>query len=377
MAGETPISELTELTLEDTRTFTAGGTSRYDSLRFYGIVIDTGASRYSTVGLGQFQALQRTNKSIVLDETTKGRVTVQFGIGSSSSIGSAVVATPIGQIEFHIMLAKTPFLLSLADMDKLGVYFNNITNSLITQSGNSVPAVRRFGHSFLLWDTSLQTYISESFNCNPCFLTKVELQRLHRRFGHPSVERLRRVLERAGHDVDSQALEYLTRYCEHCQRYSRSPGRFKFNLRDDVNFNFSIIVDIFYIKGKPVLHVVDEGTRYQGGRWLQNISAKHTWDTLKMCWIDTYLGPPDQIVADAGKQFTSKEFSQHANTLGTKIKIVPVEAHNSVGIVERYHGPIRRAYSNITDEVPGLEKDKALQMAIKAINSWSTAHYPE
>jgi hypothetical protein len=28
-----------------------------------------------------------------------------------------------------------------------------------------------------------------------------------------------------------------------------------------------------------------------------------------MCWIDTYLGPPDQIVADAGKQFTSKEFA--------------------------------------------------------------------
>jgi hypothetical protein len=176
------------------------------------------------------------------------------------------------------------------------------------------------------------------------------------------------VLERAGHDVDTEVLEYLTKYCEHCQKYGRSPGRFKFNLRDDVNFNYSIIVDIFYISGKPVLHIVDEGTRYQAGRWLNNISAKHTWDTLKLGWIDTYLGPPDQIVVDAGKQFTSKEFSQYINTLGTKIKIMPVEAHNSVGIVERYHGPIRRAYLIITTEIPSLKKDIALQMAFKAIN---------
>ncbi|PMD66769.1 uncharacterized protein K444DRAFT_507398, partial [Hyaloscypha bicolor E] len=111
-----------------------------------------------------------------------------------------------------------------------------------------------------------------SFTCNPCFLPEVELRRLHRRFGHPSIGKLRNVLERAGHDVDMEALEYLTKYCEQCQKFGRSPGRFKFNLRDDVSFNYSIIVDIFYISGKPVLHVVDGGTRYQAGRWLQNIS---------------------------------------------------------------------------------------------------------
>jgi hypothetical protein len=252
-------------------------------------------------------------------------------------------------------------------MDALGVYFNNLTNTLVTPQGN-VPVVRRFGHSFLLWDTPLQLFLTESFDHNPCFLTNTELHRLHCRFGHPSVSRLRKVLERAGQVVDKEALEYLTKYCEHCQRYSQSPGRFKFNLREDVSFNYSIIVDIFYITGQPVLHVIDEGTRYQAGRWLQDISAKTTWDTLRLCWIDTYLGPSDQITADAGKNFASREFSQLASTVGTKVKIVPVEAHNSVGIVERYHGPVRRAYYIITAEVRDINKDMALQMAFKAIN---------
>ena len=87
-----------------------------------------------------------------------------------------------------------------------------------------------------------------------------------------------------------------------------------------------------------------------------------------MCWIDTYLGLPDQITADARKNFTSKEFSQLAATVGTKVKIVPVEAHNSIGIVERYHNPVRRAYQIITVEIRDIDKDMALQMAFKAIN---------
>ena len=182
------------------------------------------------------------------------------------------------------------------------------------------------------------------------------------------MSRLYRILERAGQEVDKQALEYLTKYCKHCQLHGHSPGRFRFNLRDDVAFNYSIIVDIFYINGKPVLHVVDEATRYQAGRWLNSMSAKTVWEMLRACWIDTYLGPPDVITTDAGTNFDSNEFAQMAANVGTKVKIVPVEAHNSVGIVERYHGPVRRAYQIITSEVPGINKDVALQMAFKAVN---------
>ncbi len=54
--------------------------------------------------------------------------------------------------------------------------------------------------------------------------------------------------------------------------------------------------------------------------------------------------------------------------MGIKVKIVPVEAYNSVGIVECYYGPIRRAYLIIIAEIPGINKDMALQMAFKAIN---------
>ena len=139
--------------------------SRYDSRQFHGVMVNTGAAMCSTAGYGQFQAFQRTvtaTDQVELNTTKKGAVKVQFGIGSTSSIGSALIATPIGQVEFHIMTSNTPFLLSLADIDKLGTYFNNLTNNLITPQG-SVPVVRQFGHPFLLWDASLQTYLVDSF----------------------------------------------------------------------------------------------------------------------------------------------------------------------------------------------------------------------
>jgi hypothetical protein len=59
-----------------------------------------------------------------------------------------------------------------------------------------------------------------------------------------------------------------------------------------------------------------------------------------MCWINIYLGPPDQITTDAGKNFTSKEFNQHATLIGITLKAMLVEVYNSIGIVERYYALI-------------------------------------
>ena len=51
---------------------------------------------------------------------------------------------------------------------------------------------------------------------------------------------------------------------------------------------------------------------------------------------------------------------------------MPVEAHNSVGIVKRYHGPLCRIYRIITTELLDIGKDIALQMAFKAINDFTS-----
>jgi hypothetical protein len=48
LTGENYTTESGKPPIEDAWTFTVGGMSRYDTNRFYGIVIDTGAAKYST-----------------------------------------------------------------------------------------------------------------------------------------------------------------------------------------------------------------------------------------------------------------------------------------------------------------------------------------
>jgi len=66
------------------------------------------------------------NDNIELNRSTKGSIKVKFGINTSSSLGSVIIDTPIKLIRFHIIPLKTPFLLSLVDIDELKVYFNNL-----------------------------------------------------------------------------------------------------------------------------------------------------------------------------------------------------------------------------------------------------------
>jgi hypothetical protein len=42
--------------------------------------------------------------------------------------------------------------------------------------------------------------------------------------------------------------------------HEKSPGRFKFTLKDDYDFNYSVVIDVLYLEGKPVLQVVDLAT---------------------------------------------------------------------------------------------------------------------
>lgn len=211
--------------------FTYITSEKYTSDIFYRIMIDTGASKQPTAGYGQYLIYKKKVTHVQVNKTKAGAVNVQFGIGSTSSIGSLLLDTPIGIIEFHVVEADTPFLLCLEDMDKLNVYFNNLENILIT-STKSVLVVRRFGHPFLLWNKSLQSFIANFFNNDPCFLTDTELRQLHRCFKHPSAGKLHKVLERAGHGTDKKIIDNLTKYCMHCQKYGKSPGRFKFTLNE-------------------------------------------------------------------------------------------------------------------------------------------------
>ncbi len=101
-------------------------------------------------------------------------------------------------------------------------------------------------------------------------LIETKLHRLHRRFEHFSIRRLYQILDRSDHDVESQIIDHLTKFCHHCQVHEKSSSRFSFTLKDDLKFNYNVIVNILYIEikdvNKSILHLVDEIARFQANK---------------------------------------------------------------------------------------------------------------
>ncbi|KAF4471164.1 Ribonuclease H [Fusarium albosuccineum] len=341
-------------------------TERYSDHTYQGQMPDTGASTISTVGIGQARALMRECPSVRFDTAKARNNTVRFGDGPKvECLGTVTVTGPLGEITYHVIEGNTPFLFCLKDMDEKGIYFDNIANELVnSRTGARVEVTRKFGHGW--FHTSIANDAASYFN-------EAELRRLHKRFGHPSVAKLEALLIRAGHETDRDALEAIRKMCHYCQTKGSAGKRFRFTLKREADFNYEVIVDVMYLDNKPVLHIVDAGTSFQAARFLRSISAKETWEKLKECWIDAYLGPPDIISHDAGTNFDSAEFRAEAKLAGITINQIPVEAHWSIGKVERYHGPLRRAYEIIRSETKKAEtsQEACLQMAVKAINDTS------
>ncbi|KAI0992301.1 hypothetical protein K3495_g15885, partial [Podosphaera aphanis] len=209
----------------DSNTF-AISKSPFDSEVFFGILIDTGAAGKSTAGYRQYQAFMKIFGPTTID--TSVQINVRFGIGTTKSLGIITILTPIGPCIFHIVDCNTPFLLSLQDLDEKGIIFNNLDNVLLLNS-QRIPVTRILGHAFLQWGPI--TTVS-----NTTYLTETELRTLHRRFGHPSAQRLVNVLRRSGYlDEDGEhrkTLDKIVKHCHKCQRYGDPPMRFKFTLRD-------------------------------------------------------------------------------------------------------------------------------------------------
>ena len=110
-------------------------------------MVDTGAARISTAGKRQYQAYIKTFGPTSLN--TAELVSVRFGISNISSIRSIKVEIPIRTATFYIVEADTPFLLCLQDIDRIGAYYNNITDQIVYPGGLYL-VTRRFSHPFII-----------------------------------------------------------------------------------------------------------------------------------------------------------------------------------------------------------------------------------
>jgi hypothetical protein len=90
------------------------------SKEFYSIIININAFKKSIIDYRQYLVYKNTITNNIDINTMQTRaINVQFSISLTILIKLIIVKIPFGQVNFHIIKANTPFLLSLIDIDRL------------------------------------------------------------------------------------------------------------------------------------------------------------------------------------------------------------------------------------------------------------------
>ena len=340
-----------------------------DDTIFRGIILDTGANYTSIMSIKQYQAYCREFCCPIEIDYSKNRNVKGIG-GKSQAVGTAIIPIPfhslgvIIDVEFRIMAEDCPSLLSMKDMLASGM------NILIPKQEISIGERKQK----LSFENGLLTYHWSLSDFPTALYTESELRKLHVNFGHPSTAALHRLLRTANPEECRvhvrRILERIVQECKSCQTHAPSTRRFKLSVgTGPLRFNHTIAIDVMYIEGRPVLHVVDEATHYAAAIFLKKVTSEHTWKALLKCWSRVYIGAPDCIRVDQGSNFVSRHFLDCARTEDIEVIQAPVESPATMTHVERYHAPLRAAYNKIRDDLPRSETDEeCLQLAVKCVN---------
>ena len=256
------------------RTFQPG---QYNDTNFQGACGDTG-SQGTVIGVNQAKAYcKMTGQRYNLQ---RSQTRYKFGDGCRNRFGAMEIRlpTPNGSyvpIITDVVQADIPLLLGLDFLRKERLLLNYLTNELESWDYNwQLPLTDKFGHVFVEWR-----------RLSRVLYTKAELQRLHLHFFHPSVGKLFNLLkrarpERADTDV-RQMLEEITKACEECRNYSVKPFRFRAAFPPEhVIFNHEIALDLMWLEGQPVLHIVDTHTHFQNAIVIKSKSTRDVWDAF-------------------------------------------------------------------------------------------------
>lgn len=252
---------------------------------------------------------------------------------------------------------------------------NSLTPCISTNT--LVKRVVQNGKPVDLWNVALTCAASDHVFASlqaPHFtrFTRVQLHKLHRQFFHPSPDKLFNLILKSRPEHATQAtrsaLEQISARCDPCQRIKHAPLRFRVSFGSgNVRFNERIIIDIMYIDGDPILHIVDEGTHFSAARFLPNARTDTIWSTILSSWSAIYTGMPHRILVDQGSAF-GDPFMHLARISGVEVQRTGIEAHSSLNLGERYHEPLRTTYRKLMIAHPGADKHLTLALCVKAMN---------
>ncbi|XP_062409954.1 uncharacterized protein LOC134100639 [Sardina pilchardus] len=201
------------------------------------------------------------------------------------------------------------------------------------------------------------------------------LLKLHKQFGHASVEKLKRLLDSAGnHDDECIAiLKNIVSNCETCIRYCRQKPKPAVGLPMASTYNETVAVDLHELEhGVWYLHAIDHFTRFSAGSIVTTKKPTEIVKHLIHCWISVH-GPPHRLFSDNGGEFNNEEMRDMAEKFNIELKTTAAYSPWSNGLLERHNQTLTEILLKIKKD-NGCSWGMALDWALMAKNSMHNVH---
>lgn len=91
------------------------------------------------------------------------------------------------------------------------------------------------------------------------------------------------------------------------------------------------------------------------------------WSAFVERWASLYVGYPNVIRLDQEVSFTSELFLDATYAHGITLQFSGTKSHNSIGVVEKYHAPLRCIFRIAREKYPSMDPKIILRYVVTAV----------
>ena len=312
----------------------------------------------------------------------------KFGSGKiHASICKAKIPATIGDeeifIETDVVDSHIPLLLSKASMKKADTEINFKEDSVQMFGCEQQVVVTSSGHYAIPLNRNVKILndvnhkgaaITLNVSHDPNDKSKTAYK-LHCQFSHPHVNKLLDLINKAGMGNDKELIDSLkevSRNCKVCKVFSRPSALPVVGLPMASEFNEVVAMDIKFLNGKMILHLIDHLSRYSAAAIISSKKPNEIISKIFKVWISVF-GPPSKFFSDNGGEFNNQEFRELCERFNITVKTTAAEAPWSNGLCERHNAVLGDMVEKTMAECV-MPMETALNWAVHAKNSLSNVH---
>ena len=310
---------------------------------------------------------------------TVGERTFKFGGGTRLKSTAeyslpAVIAGKEVTINTDVVDSDIPLLLSRSAMKKAGVKMD-LENDSATIFGKDVALnLTTSGHYCIPIDRTEEIAVEEVFSVKLEDMDRKEkyktLNKLHRQFAHPPVNKIKSLLHDAKLWKEDylELLEDIERKCDLCKRYTKTPPRPVVSMPMATRFNEKIAMDLKQWKGRWILHMIDMWSRYTISVFINRKRPSDVINALMQRWVGVF-GVMGAIMTDNGGEFSSDEMREVMSILDVRVITTAAESPFQNGLCERVHAVTDIMLLKLEEENMNTDSQTLLCWANMARNS--------